>query len=197
MKKISLSIVFLLLSLASTTKAQSVIAVQIEQHPPLGVVADNVQVEMPAGGMTLGSSVSVNGGDGTYTYSWTNANGDVLGTEPTLAITKEGDYYLAVTDASGCTVSVKFTASNSTGIESLQQGPFSLTATDGTLNIVSIKPLRNVRIVAANGQLVANTKLSTATKYASLSTASFSSGVYLVGCVFDDNTETVKKITIK
>ena len=147
--------------------------------------------------MTLGSSVSVNGGDGTYTYSWTNANGDVLGTELTLAITKEGDYYLAVTDASGCTVSVKFTASNSTGIESLQQGPFSLTATDGTLNIVSIKPLRSVRIVAANGQLVANTKLSTATKHASLSTASFSSGVYLVGCVFDDNTETVKKITIK
>lgn len=197
MKKISLLIVFLLLSLASTTTAQSVITVLIEQHPPLSVVADNVQVEMPADGTTLGGSISVDGGDGTYTYNWTDANGNVLGTEPTLAITKEGDYYLAVSDTSGCTVSVKFTATNSTGIELLQQGCFSLTANDGKISIISTKPLKSIRIVAANGQLVANKTISTATKQISLSTAPFSKGMYLVGCVFADNTETVKKTTIK
>lgn len=197
MKKIILLFVFLLLSFVPTANAQSVIAVHIEQHPPLGVVADKVQVELPAGGITLGSSVSVNGGDGTYTYKWTNSNGDVLGTEPTLLITQEGDYYLAVSDASGCTVSVKFTATASTDIRTWEQDTFTLTANDGTLSIVSFKPLKSVCIVAANGQLVANTKLSTASQQVSMSTASLGNGVYLVGCVFSDNTETVKKITIK
>ena len=197
MAKIRLSIIGLLLAFVSMAQAQSVIAVEIVQHAPLAVVADNVQVEIPVGGITLGSGVSISGGDGHYTYSWTNANGDVIGTEPTIDIYNAGNYYLAVTDGSTCTVSVQFTATASTGIDAVQHNAFTLTTDGGTLNVRSPKPLSSVRLVATDGHLVASVKPSANATHATLSTVSLPSGVYLVGCVFADGTELVKKVTLQ
>ena len=197
MKKTRLSALFLLLSLAAMAKAQSVIAVQIEQHPPLGVAADNVDVVLPEGGVTLGSGVSVSGGDGNYSYRWTDANGDVLGTEPTLDINSAGDYYLAVTDGSDCSVSVKFSATASTGIASVERGGTSIASDGRNIIIESAKPIRSVRIVAADGRLVSEHNAKADSRHAEISAERLRGGVYLVGCVFTDNSETVKKITIK
>jgi len=97
--------------------AQTVINIPVRQFPPLHVLAESVEVELPAGGITLGSDLVVSGGDGIYAYSWTTAaSQEVLGTASTLAVTASGTYFLAVTDGHGCRVSTQFTVTPGTAV---------------------------------------------------------------------------------
>ena len=93
-----------------TASAQTVIEIPFVQYAPLTVLADEVTIALS------GSGVSVEGGDGSYTYSWTDSNGTVLATTPTYKMTQAGRYYLVVTDGQGCSVSTLFTATGTTGI---------------------------------------------------------------------------------
>lgn len=45
----------------------------------------------------------ITGGNGEYTYEWTNANGVVVGTARNLEDVPAGKYYLHITDKKGCT----------------------------------------------------------------------------------------------
>lgn len=195
--KARLSALLLALTFMSVAKAQSVIAVSIEQHPPLGVAADEVQVELPDGGLALGGGVSVTGGDGSYTYRWTDDGGSLLGTDPTLYVGSAGYYYLAVTDGSGCSVSVRFTAVAPTGINGVKHGGLAVAQDGAWLRLTTGKPIRSVRLVSADGRLAREAAAGGGECKAAISTAGLAQGVYLVGCVFADNSETVKKLTIK
>ena len=61
---------------------------------------------------TLGSiqiSSVTNGGGAPYTYVWTDANGQVIGTDPLLSNLNEGTYTVTVTGAAGCSISRTYT----------------------------------------------------------------------------------------
>ena len=96
--------------------AQTVIEIPFVQYAPLHVVADEVTIALSGDGVVVGSGVSVEGGDGSYTYSWTDSGGTVVATTPTYKMTRAGQYYLVVSDGQGCQVATLFTATGTTGI---------------------------------------------------------------------------------
>lgn len=180
MKAILAIPIFLLVSLLSAS-AQSVITVPIEQYPPLQVVADNVDVDLPVGGIILGSNVTVEGGDGEYRYLWSDGQQQELGTAATVLVTKAGDYYLCVTDGHGCSVSVHFTVTSANGID----------------NPVSEINLDHIRIVNLQGQLVRKFSSFSGKNISNLNTEGLPVGVYLIGYVYKDKKEIVKQMIIK
>ncbi|MCR5077225.1 MAG: hypothetical protein K6A82_04205 [Prevotella sp.] len=175
-KQIILLAVMLLMSVL--TKAQTVIGVSIDQNPPLTVIAETVMIGLPAGGLNAGSDISVEGGDGRYTYIWTDGDGRILGTERTLLITVPGDYYLRVADGNGCQVSTRFTA----------------TATDGIAVLDGKRPVSQLRIVAPSGLLV---KKITLPDLNSAENYGLQPGIYLFTYVHADGTATVRRTLIK
>ena len=79
MKKLLLSVMMMMVLGAASAVAQTVIPVKVDQYPPLKAVAETVTVDVSQGAITVGSDVSVEGGDGSYTYLWTNAAGQQVG----------------------------------------------------------------------------------------------------------------------
>ena len=168
-------VLLFLLAIVATAAAgaQTVIDVAFEQYPPLRAVAQTVSVEVPAEGITIGSDVSVEGGDGSYSYLWTNAASETLSTQKTLTITEAGDYYLRVSDGQQCQVSVHFTATAPASVSS-----------------IPAEGLRQVRIFTAAGTLIEKT--SATTGYADR----LPSGVYVVCFIYSDGHEAIRKIQI-
>lgn len=157
--------------IVTLASSQTVIDISFTQYPPLKAVAQTVSVEVPADGITIGSDVSVEGGDGQYTYKWTNAAGETLSTEKTLTIVQGGDYYLVVADGHQCQVSVHFVA----------------TATEGIVPI-RMEDVSQIRLFNAKGQLV-KTTTSTA-DYAE----DLAPGTYVLCCTYSDGSVVVRKI---
>lgn len=94
-------------------KAQTVIRMPIQQNPPFSVIAPSLSIVLPDDGITLGADVVVTGGSGNYSYSWLDANGQVLSTEPTLHVTTPGNYTLRVNDECQCELQVTFNLTSS------------------------------------------------------------------------------------
>jgi gliding motility-associated-like protein len=74
---------------------------EIEQSIGLVVTLD-VTNALCAGDSTGAVSLTTNGGTPEFTYSWTNAAGDVIGIESTISNLPAGEYEVGVSDASGC-----------------------------------------------------------------------------------------------
>ena len=159
---------------ALDASAQTVIPVKVDQYPPLQVVADNVQVEIPEGGITMGSDVSIDGGDGTYAYLWTNAKGEQLSTQKTFTIMRPGDYFLQVTDGHGCQVSVKFTATGTVGIEP-----------------VNMQDVSEIRLLDTAGRLLAKSQGHRT------AIDRLPAGSYILCLVCTDGNERIRKIIVK
>ena len=99
--------------------SQTVIDIPFEQFPRLNVMATTVTVNLDNGSGLLGGDLVVEGGDGIYSYLWTDEGGTELGHEQTLLVEKAGSYYLIVSDGQDCQVSTKFTVTGGNGIENL------------------------------------------------------------------------------
>lgn len=156
---------------STIVNAQTVINISFTQYPPLKANAQTVSVEVPAEGITIGSDVSVEGGDGSYTYKWTNAAGQTLSTEKTLTIVQGGDYYLVVADGHQCQVSVHFVVTATEGIAPIQ-----------------MEGVSQIRLFNTKGQLV-KTTTSTA-DYAE----GLAPGTYVLCCTYSDGSVVVRKI---
>ncbi|WP_027449273.1 T9SS type A sorting domain-containing protein [Xylanibacter brevis] len=174
MKKLLLSVMMMMVLGAASAVAQTVIPVKVDQYPPLKAVAETVTVDVSQGAITVGSDVSVEGGDGSYTYLWTNAAGQQVGNQKTYEINHWGNYYLKVTDGHGCQVSVMFTATDPAGIA----------ATD-------IQDVQQIKLFDLKGRLVKNTR--SITTY----TDGLQNGTYVLCRIYADGTESVQKITVK
>ena len=134
--------------------AQAVISIPLTQFPPLKVVAGTVTVSLDDGNNLLGSDLVVEGGDGTYSYRWTDADGKELGTEATLQVSKAGKYILAVIDGHHCQVSTMFTVTGTSGIAALQAAGVHADVADGRLTVRYDATPDQLRIVNSAGQLV-------------------------------------------
>jgi hypothetical protein len=197
MMKYKLSICIFSLFSAIIIEAQCLIPVQIEQNPPLSVVAQTVTASLPNEGLTLGSDIIVDGGDGVYRYIWTNGQGTVLNTSTTLFVTSIGEYYLQVIDGHDCSVSVKFNITSADGINNVEGGDFSLKNENGLLTIQSGKNLRQIRIVSASGQLVKKISNIHKSDRIDIKINDINKGLYLVGCAYSDGNEIIKHLIIK
>lgn len=179
MKKIIL--ITLVLCATLTAHAQTVIPIVIEQHPPLQVIAETTAIELPKEGLTVGSDLIVEGGDGNYTYNWTNNAGEQLGTAKTLMITKPGDYFLSVTDGRQCQVSAKFTA----------------TATNGIYPTAHTKTIRQVRMINLSGVLVKTLNDIPDNGDIHFNSLGLQPGLYIVSYIYTDGSASVIRITVK
>jgi gliding motility-associated-like protein len=82
----------------------------IQQSTGLVVTLD-VTNAICAGDSTGAVNVTTNGGTPEFTYSWTNAAGDVIGIESSISNIPAGSYEVAVSDASGCDTIAEFSIS--------------------------------------------------------------------------------------
>ena len=153
--------------------AQTVINLPLEQYQPLSVVAENMEVELPAEGITLGSQLAVTGGDGRYTFAWTSAQtgATILGTTSTLLVTAPGTYFLVVTDGHACRVSTQFTVNAPAAVNAAQA------------------PILRQRIFDLSGHLIQNI-------HGTALPATLPAGVYLLCTQHTDGTTRLRKITI-
>ena len=195
--KYRLSFLVLAIICIITVKAQCVIPIQIEQSPPLSVVAQTVTVTLPIGGVTLGSDLTVEGGDGVYNYQWTDIKGEILGISSTLSVTTSGDFYLKVADNHDCSVSVKYSVLTTERIENVNGGELTIIYKDGHLTVESVRSLDQIRIVGVSGQLVK--KISNIRKMGTINInlSTIEKGIYMVGCAYTDGNEIVKRLIIK
>ena len=176
MKKLLLAILTAMSVCAAS--AQTVIEIPFVQYAPLHVVADAVTIELSGDGVVVGSGVSVEGGDGSYSYSWTDAGGTVLATTPTYKMTRAGQYYLVVSDGQGCQVSTLFTATGTTGID-LDDGCW----------VTGNEELKEVRVFDASGKLLKKFKPTDL-----LSLTEEAGGAYLIVYVYTDGTARAVKM---
>ncbi|MBQ8046478.1 MAG: T9SS type A sorting domain-containing protein [Prevotella sp.] len=193
MRKIALML--LLAALSCQLSAQTVIDISVEQYPPLQVIASTVNIELPADGLTVGSDIAVEGGDGNYTYTWTDSQNNVLGREKTYHINSAGNYYLVVTDGKGCTVSTLFTASGETAVNGIRQGNSSISVTGNTLFVSFSRQASQVRLTDTAGRLVLKETRLPAEGTATIDITSLPQGVYIVACVYPDGQTYAGKIT--
>lgn len=171
--------------------AQSLIRLPFAQNPPLIVSTESVSVTMPEGGLELGAELVIEGGDGMYTYNWTQ-NNESLGTGATLFISKQGDYYLEITDGKGCKRGVKFSVVDPTGIKAEQASLLSVypVLTEGEVTVKSSLDdlLEQVSVVSMDGKLVRVYNVSSPEHTGEggfrIDLAGLSAGRYLLVCVF-------------
>lgn len=171
--------------------AQSLIRLPFVQNPPLMVSTESVSVTMPEGGLELGAELVIEGGDGMYTYNWTQ-NNESLGTGATLFISKQGDYYLEITDGKGCKRGVKFSVVDPTGIKAEQASFLSVypVLTEGEVTVKSSLDdlLEQVSVVSMDGKLVRVYNVSSMEHTGEggfrINLAGLSAGRYLFVCVF-------------
>lgn len=139
MKRIVIAAITLVAAVCGCT-AQSVVKMNVAQNPLFEVSTNYVTVSVPdSDSAVLGGDLVIAGGSGNYTYRWYDAAGAQLGTEPTLAITHGGVYYLDVKDTCDCLQTVQFNVQTA-GIDGVLSQDFTITPspTDGLIAIRGI-----------------------------------------------------------
>jgi hypothetical protein len=167
-RNILFTLLFLFIGLVS--KAQTVIDIPIEQNPPLKASAQTIAVEWQDGGVILVADKLISGGDGNYTYLWTDDNGLQIGTESKITATLPGNYYLKVTDGNGCQLSILYKVNNTTIINSTStsKGGISMALYGRTLRITSNSSF-SLKIIDESGSCISMKTYSSGKKNISLS----------------------------
>lgn len=191
MKQTLLTVLSLVWTLA--LGAQTVVDIPFEQFPQLKVVATSVTLDLNAGGDVLGSDLVVEGGDGSYSYLWTSADGAELGHESTLRVNTAGDYYLRVSDGHQCQVTTKFTVTGTSGLDALEARGFRATLTAGVLQLSYAEQPLQVRLVSADGRLVWKAVALPADS-CQTDLTELTAGTYLLCVVFADGKAMVVKL---
>lgn len=99
-----------------TVTGQTVIKIPFKQ--PATFVVQPKEVNNSFDGneiIEIGNDTEIYGGSGNYTFSW-SLNGEIVGTQPTLTITKKGDYTLTINDGENCEATCVYHIDTDTGI---------------------------------------------------------------------------------
>jgi hypothetical protein len=170
---------------------------QVTTSPALIVTTTNT-TNATTGQSNGGATILVAGGTPTYTYSWTNANNQVVGTAATLTGVPAGVYICKVTDATGCifaqTVLIKeMVATADLDLQRLvniypnpAQGECFINLTEATEGIVTFYNLQ--------GQVLLNQTLDQA--LTRLDVQDMASGTYMV-VVKLDKKMVMKKVVVE
>jgi hypothetical protein len=160
-------------------------------------VAQTVTISLPVEGITLGSDMTVDGGDGLYRYLWTDEQGQSIGSSDTLYVNRVGTYYLQVTDGQDCSAGVKFNVNEVSEINNSGIKTFSIQYIEKQLTVLSEKCLEQVRIVDVSGHLMKKISSIRQSGKININVGDVRNGLYFVACVFSDGTLIIKKIIIK
>lgn len=180
----------------AAASAQTVIDIPLEQFPRLSVVATTVTIDLDQGSNLLGSDLVVEGGDGNYSYLWTDADGQELSNESTLRVGKAGDYYLKVSDGHDCQVITKFTVTGTSTIDMLASRGLHIGFAGQSLVMNYDTTPVQVRIVNTAGQL--ERKISRMPQNGiTTDVSNLPAGTYLVCVTFPDEKAIVVKLNKK
>ena len=81
----------------------NVVTVAQDDQLPTAVITGNDDLDCNTMSVTLdGSSSTTTGGNAITSYEWTDANGNVVSTDPTLSVTNAGDFTLNIIQSNGC-----------------------------------------------------------------------------------------------
>ncbi len=194
MNKFLSSMMVMAIAIAPRLCAQTIINLDFKQNPIFEVSTNNVDTALPDDGtpLTLGADLTVAGGSGVYTYSWTNAQGTQLGQESALTIDAPGSYILTVSDQCNCSQEVRFNV-ESAGIDAATISGISLTVHGSDIII------EGTEAIQASLFTPAGTMTALHTPAMPTNTVSFSntaSGVYLLQVVTVDGTIITQKVRL-
>ena len=171
---------------------------EITINEPEAIILENAEVTNANQGQEDGSvTVTIDGGVAPYSYSWTDADGNVVSENEDLEAVGAGDYVLTVLDASGCTfTSEVYTVDELTSLTNLSNG---ITATirpnpspDKFLlelnGLTSTKEFR-LELINLSGKSIMNKKIELDSEYSEwIDLSTQSAGVYLLRIQSEDST---------
>lgn len=142
-------------------------------------------------------SVTVAGGSGTYSYTWTNSTGQVVGNTATVTGLAAGTYTVSINDGVA-TITQTVTVINALGINNPTAVGFNVYPNPAN-NVVSITfaaAANQVRIIDVTGKVVATQTLNAGTNQTTVSVANLANGAYLCQLINNNAVVAVQKLNV-
>lgn len=186
-------LLLILTTISLSAGAQTIVDLQFKQNPLFSVSTNKVNAALSDfNSLTLGADLTISGGSGSYTYLWTDTDGEKLGAESTLEVSTPGTYLLTVSDLCDCKQIVEFNI-ESAGIEAMEIPDVELKLI-GNILLINGSEAKQVTLFSTNGAM---TYLSVpATPASQFSLASLEPGIYVIQVVLANGKLITSKISI-
>lgn len=194
MKRFILPLIITMAFASLQAGAQSIINLGFTQNPLFEVFTSGVTAVLPADDstITLGADLTVKGGSGTYTYQWTDAQGNTLGNESSLTVTAPGTYTLTVGDTCDCFHNVVFSVEPS-AIANIAADGVEVEVAGHAVTVTGAE-IRQASLFTTGGVMTA--LIAPESPVNSFSLPAVAPGIYLLQLVTAQNAVIIRKIQL-
>ncbi len=142
-------------------------------------------------------SVVVAGGSGTYSYTWTNATGTVVGNTATVTGLAAGTYTVSINDGVA-TITQTVTVLNALGINNPAAVGFNVypNPANNAVTITFATAANEVRMVDVTGKVVSTQTLNAGTNQTTVLVDNLANGAYLCQLISNNAVVAVQKLTV-
>lgn len=142
-------------------------------------------------------SVVVAGGSGTYTYTWTNAAGTVVGNTATVTGLAAGTYTVSINDGVA-TITQTVTVLNALGINNPAAAGFNVypNPANNVVTITFATAANQVRMIDVTGKVVSTQTLNAGTNQTTVLLDNLANGAYLCQLINNNAVVAVQKLTV-
>ena len=142
-------------------------------------------------------SVVVAGGSGTYSYTWTNAAGTVVGNTATVTGLAAGTYTVSINDGVA-TITQTVTVLNALGINNPAAVGFNVypNPANNAVTITFATAANEVRMIDVTGKVVSTQTLNAGTNQTTVLLDNLANGAYLCQLINNNAVVAVQKLTV-
>lgn len=142
-------------------------------------------------------SVVVAGGSGTYSYTWTNATGTVVGNTATVTGLAAGTYTVSINDGVA-TITQTVTVLNALGINNPAAVGFNVypNPANNVVTITFATAATEVRMIDVTGKVVSTQTLNAGTNQTTVLLDNLANGAYLCQLINNNAVVAVQKLTV-
>jgi hypothetical protein len=142
-------------------------------------------------------SVVVAGGSGTYSYTWTNATGTVVGNTATVTGLAAGTYTVSINDGVA-TITQTVTVLNALGINNPAAVGFNVypNPANNAVTITFATAANEVRMIDVTGKVVSTQTLNAGTNQTTVLLDNLANGAYLCQLINNNAVVAVQKLTV-
>ena len=142
-------------------------------------------------------SVVVAGGSGTYSYTWTNAAGTVVGNTATVTGLAAGTYTVSINDGVA-TITQTVTVLNALGINNPAAVGFNVypNPANNAVTITFATAANEVRMIDVTGKVVSTQTLNAGTNQTTVLVDNLANGAYLCQLISNNAVVAVQKLTV-
>lgn len=142
-------------------------------------------------------SVIVAGGSGTYSYTWTNATGTVVGNAATVTGLAAGTYTVSINDGVA-TITQTVTVLNALGINNPAAVGFNVypNPANNAVTITFATAANEVRMIDVTGKVVSTQTLNAGTNQTTVLVDNLANGAYLCQLISNNAVVAVQKLTV-